>query len=154
MHLIFSDETNKEMLNEFELSDSQSVVDQSWISLYRSESNQLMPMLTIGGRNFHKICAPKNCTTIIFDPNTGTNRFDCDFTHRCQKFEDLNFVYNYVNDPRTDHLIIMKFTVYEDDDGFISESNMTAVYKNVSNAFTTAKRNRPYGFDATNNVKK
>jgi hypothetical protein len=156
MHLIFSDETNEEMLNKFALGDTHHV-HALWFTLYKNSRNgRLMPVLTTESHEKHLLCAPTNCTNLIFDAITGVNRFDCDFSNDCQVVDNPNRIYAYVNDPRTDTISVVnqynKVFAYT---LFIGVLNATVGNYAEFQAFENNLGQMdymPYAFDSTNEV--
>jgi hypothetical protein len=109
VRLIFSDEINAEKLNAISfVSKSKKKPPYYWTSLYANPQSQLMPIVTIGDDNSHMTCSPRNCTSLVFDVETGTNRFDCDFENSCTTTFDIKKRYRYINDPLASEITIIR----------------------------------------------
>jgi hypothetical protein len=127
IYLIFSNQTNAEKLNQFEFADNADHrVPRGWLSLYTAEkSGKLMPVLTTGANHTYLVCAPSNCNRLTYNPITGTNRFDCDFSTNCTVTYYVTNWYYYVNDPRTNVLYVIAKMEMADDPTDFGEHTIT-----------------------------
>jgi len=79
--------------------------------LYTSEDDgRLKPVLTTASTDTQLVCASSECDRVIYDPKSGTNRFNCDISTTCNASYDSSNWYFYVNDPRTSMINVIQIT--------------------------------------------
>jgi len=161
IHLIFSNQTNAEKLNQFEFTDSLFYkVPRGWISLYKSKKDGVLkPVLTMASFESQLTCAAESCNRLVHDPITGTNRFDCDLTKSCSvTFDSSNEWHLYVNDPNTNVLNVIANTKYSSGLVYIGRQNISSngtISPLAMHAFNNEKNLNywTFAYDTTKNVK-